>query len=150
MEPWTWRVEENRGAPGTEDKGQWPHSSDSSPGFQSVWWAHIGCSVQPSQLQAAPILVASAKYFFWDHPSTHPSFKLPHSHSSGICLAGWIWLLKRFRKSGDFKSARNYTEVWPRYLNTKCLHLQRWRFEFFMVSKKCVDCFEIICLKFWK
>ena len=36
-----------------------------------------------------------------------PSFKLPHSHSSGICLAGWIWLLKWFRKS-DFKGARNY------------------------------------------
>ena len=51
---------------GTEDKDQWSLSSDSSPGFPSVWWAHIGCSMQPSQL----LYCGFGQYFFWDHPST--------------------------------------------------------------------------------
>lgn len=102
-----WGLEENRDALGTEDRlVTWqseqslrPHSLCDEP--------NIRCCVQLFQLQTA--LRHGLSPTFPLGPPQHSAFlQLPQSHSSGIWLPDWIWLPKLFRKSGDFKSARNY------------------------------------------
>lgn len=112
---------------------------------QSVWWPHIGPSMQPFPPYAAPIL--------WLHPNILWGSHRPSSSSSCLrpitqgfaCQNGFDFLNYLENQIADLQEITR--EAWPQYLNTICLHLQRQRSEFFMMSKRYTDYFEIMYLK---
>lgn len=89
--PWTCCSEENRDALGTEDKKLVPWLKPrTSP---SVWWAQRQMQCTALSGVGSSSAMASAKYFYWDHPSTHPSSScLSHIARGFACRNGFDFL----------------------------------------------------------
>lgn len=113
---------------------------------QSVWWPTIRFSTRHFSSRTT----ASAGYLYWDHPALTlpPAASVTELRDLSARVDLTSETIEKIRRFQICK--KRIRETWPQYLNIKCLHLQRLKPEFFMMSKRCADYFEMICLKFWK